>query len=436
MAIPRGGGVKIFSASRADLWRYAGWAAVAIAVVLYYGRYSKTPVNLVVYALGAECLWNGQPFHQCAPEFTYPPAVALLMLPFVPLSPELRLLVWYVISIAATIGCVGLCEALVRKLYPTAADEPQLVWVRLLTILFILKFILVVLNYQAYDLIVLCVILLGLWTLITRRPIAAGGLLALAAAVKATPLIFLPYLVLKRRFAAAAVFAGALAALCILPDLLSALKGSRSDYFENWIAQIVGPALTPGGHSTRFFWQGWMGQTLDNLSLRGVLNRLVREPIAGIAPRHILIAAYVAVIAVIALLMLRSPRRDKFVAVDAAILMIGMLALSPITSRYHFIILMLPYAVVIAASVCDGGIRTLGIWTLAASFILVTGTSNDVTGQALAEFSHAHGFMLIGSLILLVPLAAIIRSGHRRLRPTEEAVASPRPMAARSARAR
>ncbi len=83
--MPRGGGVKIFSASRADLWRYAGWTAVAIAVVLYYGRYSKTPVNLVVYALGAECLWNGQPFHQCAPEFTYPPAVAFLMLPFVPL---------------------------------------------------------------------------------------------------------------------------------------------------------------------------------------------------------------------------------------------------------------------------------------------------------------------------------------------------------------
>ncbi len=304
---------------------------------------------------------------------------------------------------------MGLCEALVRKLYPAAADEPQLVWVRLLTILFTLKFILVVLNYQAYDLIVLCMILLGVWTLINRHPVAAGGLLALATAVKATPLIFLPYLVLKRRFVAAAVFAGALAALCILPDLLSALKGARSDYFENWIAQIVGPALTPGGHSTRFFWQGWMGQTLDNLSLRGVLNRLVREPIAGISPRHILIAAYVAVMAVIALLMLRSPRRDKFVAADAAILMIGMLALSPITSRYHFIILMLPYAVVIAACVCDGGMRALGIWTLAASFILVTGTSNDVTGQALAEFSHAHGFMLIGSLILLVPLAAIVR---------------------------
>ena len=44
---------------------------------------------------------------------------------------------------------------------------------------------------------------------------------------------------------------------------------------------------------------------------------------------------------------------------------------------------------------------------LVASFVLVTGTSNDVTGQALAEFAHAHGFLLWGALVLLIPLAAI-----------------------------
>ncbi len=406
--MPRGGGVRFFSARSLDLWRYAGWAAVAVAVVLYYGRYSKTPVNLVVYALGAECLWNGQRFLECAPEFTYPPVVAFLMLPFVPLSPELRLFIWYLISVAATIGCVALCEALVRRLYPAAANEPNLIWIRFVTLLLSLKFILVVLNYQAYDTIVFFVTLFGLWALINRRSVAAGGMLALATAVKATPLIFLPYLLLKRRFVAAATFIGVLAALCVLPDLFSALKGGRSDYFENWIAQIVGPAFTPGGHSPRFFWQGWMGQTLDNLSLRGVLNRLVRAPAFGLDPRAILIAAYIIVGMVIAGLLLASARRNDVVAAEGAILTIGMLALSPITSRYHFIALMLPYAAVAAACVCDPRMRRLGVSMLLASFILATGTSNDVTGQALAEFAHAHGFLLWGALILFVPLGAII----------------------------
>ncbi len=393
---------------RTSVWEFVGWIAVAVAAILYYGRYSKTPINLVVYAIGAECLWSGEAFLKCAPEFTYPPVLALLMLPFVPLSPELRLFIWYVISITATIGCVGLSEALVRKLYPAAANEPQLVWIRLLTIVFTLKFILVVLNYQAYDAIVLCVILVGLWALINRHPVAAGGLLALATAVKATPLIFLPYLLLKRRFVASAVFLGALVMLCLLPDLLSALRGMRNDYLESWIAQIAGPALMPGGHSPRFFWHTWMGQTIDNLSLRGVISRLVREPMLGLDARAVLIAAYAAVMAVIALLMLWSPRHDRMVAADGAVLMIGMLALSPITSRYHFIVLMLPYAVVVAASVCETRMRALNIFMLVASFILVTGTSNDVTGQKLAEFAHAHGFMLWGALILLIPLGVMV----------------------------
>jgi hypothetical protein len=402
------GGVTKRVAARNDVWRYVGWIALTVATILYYARYSKTPVNLPVYAIGAECFWNGQAFLECAPEFTYPPALALLMTPLIPVSPETRLLIWYLISIVATVACVGLSESLVKRLYPAAGDESNLVWIRMITALLSLKFILVVLNYQAYDTIVLCVILFGLWSLASHRAVAAGATLALAAAVKATPLIFLPYLLVKRRFAAAAVFVAIFLLLCVLPDLVNAFKGTRSDYFATWVEQIAGPALTPGGSSPRFFWHGWMGQTLDNLSLRGVINRLVREPLLGLTPRTVLMAGYVVVAAIIAALLLLSPRRDELIAVDGAVLLIGMLAFSPITSRYHFIVLMLPYAVVLAATICDSRMRTLGICALVVSFILVTGTSNDVTGQALAEFGHAHGFLLWGTLVLLIPLGAVI----------------------------
>src|SRR6185436_11962189 len=211
--------------------------------------------------------------------------------------------------------------------------------------------------------------------------------------LKATPLIFLPYLLLKRRFAAALVFIVVLALCCVLPDVFSALKGGRTDYLENWISQVVGPALTPGGSSSRFFWHTWMGQSHGNLSLRGVMNRLVREPIWGLDARTILAAAYVVVAAVIALLLRLSALRDRLIAVDGAILLIGMLALSPISSRYHFILLLLPYTVLAAACLCDRRMRAFGAVALVMSFVLATGTSNDLTGQSLAEFSHAHGFL-------------------------------------------
>jgi hypothetical protein len=330
------------------------------------------------------------------------------MIPFLALSPTLQLVIWYLISIGATAICVVLCEALVRRLYPGAGSEPNAAWIRAISVLLSLKFILSVLTYQSYDLLVFCLILLGLWALANGRALTAGGILAVVTALKATPLIFLPYLLLKRRFGATLIFIVVLALCCVLPDLFSALKGGRSDYFENWINQVVSPALTPGGNSPRFFWHTWMGQSHGNLSLRGVVNRLVREPIWGLEPRTILAAAYVVVAAVIALLLRLSARRDKLIAVDGAILLIGMLALSPISSRYHFILLMLPYTVLAAACMCDRRMRLFGAVALAMSFILATGTSNDLTGQSLAEFSHAHGFLLAGALILLVPLGRII----------------------------
>jgi len=45
-----------------------------------------------------------------------------------------------------------------------------------------------------------------------------------------------------------------------------------------------------------------MRHTLDNLSLRGVLSRLVREPLFSLEPRIIFAAAYATVAAVMAMI--------------------------------------------------------------------------------------------------------------------------------------
>lgn len=396
-----------------DAWSWAGWVAFIVAGILYYPRAAKTLVNLSVYVKGAECYFGGHAMLDCVPAFTYPPAVALAALPLVPLSPATRMIVWYVFSLVALLACIAMCEALARRLYPAVAEPTNFAILRIGTFLLSLKFVLVVLSYQSYDLLVLALILAGLLALANGRDVTGAAALAIAAACKATPLIFLPWLLLKRRFVAAAVLVAGVALLSLLPDIVSAARGLRGDYFISWIGQVAGPALTPGGSSNLHFWQGWMS-SLDNLSLRGVLNRLAPGPVAGLHPRIILGLAFVATGSVIAWLILRSPRRAALVGVDGAVLMIGMLALSPISSRYHFILLMLPYAMVIAAALCERSLRTLALWTLAASFILVTGTSNDLTGQTLAEFAHGFGFMLIGTLILLIPLAAIVRRERAR----------------------
>jgi hypothetical protein len=53
-----------------------------------------------------------------------------------------------------------------------------------------LKFILAVYEDQAYDLLVLPLILSGILALTDRRDVMAGATLAVAAALKITPLLF------------------------------------------------------------------------------------------------------------------------------------------------------------------------------------------------------------------------------------------------------
>jgi bacteriorhodopsin len=78
------------------------------------------------------------------------------------------------------------------------------------------------------------------------------------------------------------------------------------------------------------------------------------------------------------------------------------------TSRYHFVLLVLPYTVLVAACLADDRMRVLGGTVLFASFMLLTGTSNEVVGTAVSEFAYSYGFFVMGTLLLLVPLGAVV----------------------------
>ena len=104
-----------------------------------------------------------------------------------------------------------------------------------------------VLNYESYDAPALAVIMLGTWALAAGREALGGCGLAVAAATRATPLIFLPYLVLKRRYLAGLAFVAGFAAVSLLPDAVSALEGGRVGYVSDWFHQIAAPAVTSNG---------------------------------------------------------------------------------------------------------------------------------------------------------------------------------------------
>jgi hypothetical protein len=138
-----------------------------------------------------------------------------------------------------------------------------------------------------------------------------------------------------------------------------------------------------------------------------MVSVLVDELNNPAAHARFLYAAYAVFIAAVGLLLVRSPRRADFIAVDGSIVLIAMLMLSPMTSRSHYVVLLLPYSVVTAVCLRDQASRWICLPVLFSSFVLATATSNDLVGEAVTDWAYGHGFLALGAMVLLIALGCI-----------------------------
>jgi len=387
------------------LRKRSGWIVLVALAAIYYPLFGKGVRGLTFYVQAGQCILSDQPLIACAPGYSYSPALAALVIPIGVAPAALQELIWYVICVGSLVITVRLAEAIAGRLYPGAALGRNLLALRAITLGFCAKHILDVLNYEAYDAPALAMIMLGIWALTSGREPRSGFWLGAATAVRATPLIFLPYLMVRRRYLAAAVFLVALFAVALLPDLVGALRGGHTEYLRDWVLSVASPALLPGHAENLPFWNSWTGPYLDNQSLRGLVNRFAQGPVQGLSPTLILLAVDAAFALLPAALVLFSSRDNKRAAIDGAVLLIATLALAPMTSRYHFVFVLPAVALIAAAILNDPRMRVGGSLVLAASFLLLTGTSNDLVGRRVTEFAYLYGFMVWGAAALLLALA-------------------------------
>ncbi len=396
--------------------RYGGWLILAIACAAYYPRFARDMSGgvarggLSLLSHGAECLLGNEVLQACDLQFTYPPAFAFMMLPMLPFGGGVRMAVWYLIMIGATVGAYQLCEALARRLYPGTWSERELAWLRVVSIVLSIKFILAVLENQAFDTLVFLFILVGLWALMQRQEWLAGAAIALAAAIKGSPLIFVPYLVITLRWRACAAFAVVYLAASFLPDLFFTPKGGAHGYYVTWFREIAMGPLYDDANLTKY--RFWVGENSNNHSLRALAYRMFPLGLGDPMFRPTLMAMYLPVVAALGYIIIKSMRSAepaRRVGLDGAAIVVAMLALSPMTSRSHYVALMLPYTVICAAVLTDARRRTLGIAVLAVSFLLATASGNDVVGGKFTDWAYARGAIVSGALVLLLYLVVLAR---------------------------
>jgi alpha-1,2-mannosyltransferase len=273
-------------------------------------------MDSTVYQAGALAVLHGYPLYESlhipAPwadlPFTYPPVAALFFLPLAPLPLHGT---WGVMAAASALALgVTVRVSLVSLL---RHRPPEWLLNLLILVPIGLQPIWSTIGLGQVNLLLMAMVLLDVLAFKDRR--YGGVLIGVASAIKLTPLIFIPHLILTRRHADAARAAGTFVALQGLAWLL--LPSDSLRFFTG--------AMMAGNGNRTF--------EAANQSINGLVQRL-----SGEAPDAFAISLTLAVIclAVHAILVRALHRHEQHLAALLATAFCGLL-ISPVTWTHHWV---------------------------------------------------------------------------------------------------
>lgn len=369
-----------------DVWRAVlshpySVAAMILLLVMGIGAVARKdtadgPAWNRVYVGSARMLLHGGDFYRQISGYAYPPFSALINIPFAPMPPKVARGLWYVISAASLIYLIvkswqiaGGPPVEPGGRHPGAGPAEQVAF--LLGNALALQFALNALTHLQTDLLIAALLIAGCAAIRTGRFMSAATWIGVAAAFKATPLLFGPYLLLKRRWLAAAWLVCVAVGANFLPDLVNHPPGGGiwlTQFYGKYLKPLSKPDYRPGD---------WANQLNNNQALAGTVRRWlattwqssrddfrVFDRPGRASPRTIRLTFYTCCAAVLLPVLWvgwrrrrtesrsggdppQSPPTDREILPDAAmiecgIVMILMLLLSPNSSRAHLCILYLP----------------------------------------------------------------------------------------------
>jgi hypothetical protein len=250
-------------------------AAALVLALLFAARVSHKMPDLTVYwtaaarARGAEPLYRAEDGHY---QFKYLPAFAVLTAPAAGVSLEHAKAVWFVGSVVLLVALVSLSIAILPQ-------QRKAHWVLVtLTAVVMLKFYGHELVLGQMNALFAVVVASAVVSLKAGREAAAGALIALAIVVKPYAVIFLPWLLARRRAAAIAAAAVGAVVLIALPAFVYGVQGDVELHRAWWttVTESTAPNLTNADNvSIAAMWAKWIGTGLAATVLTAVTSAIV-----------------------------------------------------------------------------------------------------------------------------------------------------------------
>jgi alpha-1,2-mannosyltransferase len=407
------------AAGNAGRYSLVTWAVLSLVIAGLYFSFSISYGGTGIFLQAGDCMLRGEPLSKCSLGYAYPPFFALFMVPLSLLPYWAGNLAWYAVLIASTYGCFWICETLTIKAF--GLTQRELFWVRLFTVILSLKFVLAVIGNQAYDGFVFFFLLVGLYGLSENRTFLSAFGLAVAAALKATPLLMLLYPLLLRKWGLFALGAALCVGLSFLPDLLLAPNDPNAGYLRTWLVEVAGGGLL-GSRPAEGYEIFFQGSTYFNQSLKASIYRLVdprNVPWRDLSAnaQTILYVVYAVYCLAALAIVLRAQKMEGAHLWAGSVVVISMLMLSPISSKSHFVVLLLPHMVITAYLLKHRELWTTAVPLVCASFLLNVLASRGPMGRALSVKAMTLGSITIATLLLLVVVAVIVVRRRGQPRP-------------------
>src|ERR1051325_9084409 len=176
----------------ARLLPWSDWIVLIVTAAALYPMFGRSSDMGPFYSTAAGCILRGDALLTCLPPYPYQPALAMFFVPLAFLPAVLQRLVWYVIFVGCLVLAVRLTEAIAERLYPGSTRGQNLFWLRTIMLVTCGKHFLDVITYASHDPLSLAIIMFATWALFNGREVAGGLWVAVAPAIRASPLIYLP----------------------------------------------------------------------------------------------------------------------------------------------------------------------------------------------------------------------------------------------------
>lgn len=323
--------------------------------------------------------------------FKYSPFFALVLSPLVPFGIGGASLIFFTINFLS----IGLLLYFIARLDDSgsAITSP---WVFLFPILFTYRFALGALDSGQAAPMMLALIAGALLADEKDKPVLAGALLALSVVFKYMGVIFVPYLLIRRRYRAAFWTGFFLLVFCLLPAVWLGWNREMS-FLREWLPSISANSLDRGS------WIDYKNQSLYSLVLRSfMVNSSYSHELRGLPLLSFNSALWSSVfLAAMFYLLMIIPGRNKDKRWDIALLFAGLALFNPNAWSFNYLALVGTVTVLIKYVVQEHRGDDIVLGSLVISFILMNMGSESLVGDALQRLSQIYSSEAVGALVLV-----------------------------------